>query len=229
MSVLKDLTGQEFCRLTAEWVAGRVGRVIMWLCACSCGRLVVVRGNDLKNGAIRSCGCLKKDLLRSLKTTHGMSESSEYSSYNAARNRCTNVDSEAYSDYGGRGIKFLFDSFEEFYAVLGPKPTLQHSVDRIDVNGHYEKGNVRWATDSQQMKNRRKVLPGQCVRGPMLDLPIEELQTAYFNEGLSLRQISLAHKCSTNAIKDHLNRAGFTLRRHGWNLRTDSNKSEKAA
>src|SRR5207245_5618711 len=71
-----------------------------------------------------------------------------------ARKRCTNTKCIQYPYYGGRGIKFLFDSFEQFYAELGPRPK-GLSLDRINNDGHYESGNVRWATWSEQMKNRR--------------------------------------------------------------------------
>jgi hypothetical protein len=71
-----------------------------------------------------------------------------------ARQRATNPRNERWPDYGGRGIEFRFTSFEHFFSELGPRP-LGKTLDRINVNGHYEPGNVRWATPSEQQFNRR--------------------------------------------------------------------------
>jgi hypothetical protein len=79
---------------------------------------------------------------------------SEYRAYQGAKDRCTNPNSKKWKDYGGRGILFLFDSFEQFLAELGPKP-LGRSLDRINTDGHYTPGNVRWATPYEQTHNRR--------------------------------------------------------------------------
>ena len=70
-------------------------------------------------------------------------------------NRCTNPKNKKWDIYGGRGIKCLFSSYEEFFNELGKRPGKEYSIDRIDNNGNYEHGNVRWATLSQQNKNRR--------------------------------------------------------------------------
>jgi hypothetical protein len=70
-----------------------------------------------------------------------------------AKRRCKN--GKDFANYGGRGIEFRFTGFEQFYAELGPRPSPEHSLDRIDNDGHYEPGNVRWATQSQQQKNKR--------------------------------------------------------------------------
>lgn len=72
------------------------------------------------------------------------------------RARCNNPNHTNYPYYGARGIKVLFSSFEEFYAEVGDPPTCLHTIDRINNDGNYEKGNVRWATRSQQNENRRK-------------------------------------------------------------------------
>ena len=74
-----------------------------------------------------------------------------------AQYRCTSEKSKNWPNYGGRGIKFLFKDYGEFYACVGKRPD-GRSLDRIDVNGHYEPGNVRWATAQEQWANRRCVL-----------------------------------------------------------------------
>ncbi|HKV79758.1 MAG TPA: site-specific integrase [Candidatus Sulfotelmatobacter sp.] len=78
----------------------------------------------------------------------------EGQAYQSARTRCTNPSHISWKHYGGRGIQFLFTSFEQFLAELGPRPE-GHELDRINNDGHYEPGNVRWATGTDQIQNRR--------------------------------------------------------------------------
>ena len=145
-------------RLTVAERAGstRHGKAL-WRCACECGKTTTVRAASLKSGGTQSCGCYNKYILSTFpsRTTHGMCHTSEYSAFHAAKGRCNCPSKANYSYYGGRGIKFLFTSFEQFFAELGPKPSAAHTVDRINNNGHYEPGNVRWATKAQQSANRR--------------------------------------------------------------------------
>jgi hypothetical protein len=79
----------------------------------------------------------------------------EYRAFDGAKERCLNPRNKDFHRYGGRGIKFLFHSFEAFLAAVGPKPSPDHSIDRMNNEGHYAPGNVRWATRSQQASNRR--------------------------------------------------------------------------
>ena len=123
-------------------------------CECICGEFIVVRIDHLKTGAIKSCSCFQRESVKTNSFKHGRINTAEYRSYTHAKTRCTNPRTINYQNYGGRGIKFLFTSFEEFYKELGPRPKWT-TLDRKDNSGNYEKGNVRWATDVQQQNNRR--------------------------------------------------------------------------
>jgi len=146
-----DMTGETYGRLTVLGYAGHnVGGISYWECVCVCGGSKTVQRNALRAGATTSCGCLNTERI----TTHGMAYSAEYKAYIAAQARCNNPNTDRYDRWGGRGIEFRFKSFDEFYAELGDRPSERHSVDRFpDKNGHYEKGNVRWATPRQQTNN----------------------------------------------------------------------------
>ena len=80
----------------------------------------------------------------------------EWTAYENAKQRCTNSKRKGWKNWGGRGIEFRFKSFAEFLAEIGKRPSPKLTVDRIDNDGHYEVGNVQWATREHQIKNRRK-------------------------------------------------------------------------
>jgi hypothetical protein len=93
-----------------------------------------------------------------MRERHGHSKPStpEYDAFHSARQRCNNPNATHYEAYGGRGIKFLFESFPQFLKCVGPRPGPEYSIDRFpDKNGNYEPGNVRWATRKQQQRNMR--------------------------------------------------------------------------
>lgn len=152
----QELIGQQFERLLVIRAAGRnKRRSSLWLCRCDCGVERIVEGSDLKRGRTRSCGCLHRQLVAERATTHGGHKTLEYTSWTQAKSRCTNPNAKHFHHYGGRGIKFLFDDFEEFLAHIGPRPGKEYSLDRIDNSGNYEYGNVRWATQKDQCRNTR--------------------------------------------------------------------------
>lgn len=78
-----------------------------------------------------------------------------YSTWRAMKNRCNNPHADNYSRYGGRGIKIKYTSFQEFLDDVGARPSTIHTIDRVNNNGHYERGNCRWATPKEQQANRR--------------------------------------------------------------------------
>ena len=120
------------------------------LYSCECGGEAEIVGSNVRNGHTRSCGCMGG------RDTHGMSNTREYTTWCMMRKRCTNQNSECYADYGGRGITVCdrWDSFENFYEDMGPRPEGM-TLDRIDNDKGYDKDNCRWATKKEQQNNKR--------------------------------------------------------------------------
>jgi len=88
-----------------------------------------------------------------------MTDSAEYHSWSGMKQRCKDKNKDGYKYYGGRGITVCGrwrDSFVNFLADMGRKPSPKHSIDRIDGDGNYEPGNCRWATPKEQFLNRKK-------------------------------------------------------------------------
>ena len=90
---------------------------------------------------------------------HGLSNSPEYRIWAGMKSRCYNPKHESFRHYGARGIKVCDRWLHDFLAFLqdvGSRPSPNHSLDRIENDGNYEPGNVRWATPAEQLINRRR-------------------------------------------------------------------------
>jgi hypothetical protein len=213
MSKRIDEVGKKYGRLLVIGRAGtsRLGLAI-WRCLCDCGQEKIVQGGNLRSGNTQSCGCLIVELLVARSRTHGHTQkrkrSATFRSWLGMRTRCYNVRHPSYRNYGARSIKVcnrLRKSFENFLADMRSKPSSQHSIDRIDPNGHYSCGkceeclangwpmNCRWATPEEQANNRRN-----------------NILITLGNETKTCSQWSRIYGISRPVVSDRLNKLGWS-------------------
>lgn len=158
MGKFVDITGKKYSRLTViSRTENKVGGVA-WLCKCECGKESVATTKNLNSGHTKSCGCYNNDVKL---TNNGVtiSHKSLYKVWFGVKQRCQNKNIKAYKNYGGRGISICEkwdNSFQSFLEDVGERPSLRHSLDRIDNNGNYEPSNIKWSTKEEQARNTRK-------------------------------------------------------------------------
>ena len=127
----------------------------LWKLRCECGEYTVATASQVRTGKTKSCGHLKSAGNR---RTHGQHNSKLYIAWCNMKARCDNVSHKQYKDYGGRGIRYFgpWKDFEIFAKDVGNPPTKKHTLDRINNNGNYEPGNIRWAERVVQARNTRQ-------------------------------------------------------------------------
>jgi hypothetical protein len=156
-----DITGEKFGRWTViERGKNDKNGKAMWLCQCECGSQPrEVNSSSLRNGVSNSCGCLNLEKISSRFKLHGKSKTRLNNIWFNMKQRCYNSKNPNYADYGGRGIKICDEWLNDFLNFYNWSIENGHSdelsIERINVNGDYDKHNCKWATDLEQANNKR--------------------------------------------------------------------------
>lgn len=151
--------GHTFSRLMVirKSVFKLYGKYLFW-CCCECGEFILRSSKALRRYKNQHCGCGRRRGL-----PNGLPRYRQrllayplYNTWQGMIQRCHNPNESAYADYGGRGIKVCGAWRKDYWAFhnhIGPRPSPEHSIDRINNDGDYEPGNVRWATRAEQLRN----------------------------------------------------------------------------
>ena len=199
-----DHVGERYGRLIV--IAREPGRRVR--CRCDCGAEATFRITHLRSGRTRSCGCLRREAAMQAWTFHGHAQrtesSPEYRTWQRMWERCTNKKAYGYRWYGARGISVCDDwrDFENFLRDMGRRPE-GRSIDRIDCNGNYTPQNCRWATVTEQARNKRNT-----VRMPDVAIIVLERR----QDGVSVNAIANEVGVSTSVVRQMINGTHWSVR-----------------
>jgi hypothetical protein len=191
--------GQQFKSLTAIRFESKTAKYQQrWLFRCVCGEEKIARVDHVRRGLIISCGCFQEQS----RITHGSSDSPEYACWEGLIARCERPTATGYENYGGRGISVFPEwrqSFPAFLAAVGLRPSALHTIDRINNNGNYEPGNVRWATRKQQQRNRRVNKVTEVIAAQIRALRTEGYLQKVIAEQFSIHPAHVSRICTNSA------------------------------
>lgn len=190
-----DLTGKVFTNLTVIRDAPSKNGNSYWVCICRCSpeKERIVQGDNLKNGGTKSCGCYR---LKHGATIRGEKRPRSYVSWADMKARCKYPSNENYERYGGRGITVCerwIDSYENFLEDMG-EPTKGLTLERKNNDGNYSPENCKWATDIEQVRNRRS-----------------NHNLTYNGETKCLVEWSEILNINYNTLKTRINQAGWSV------------------
>ena len=207
MRKIIDLTGQRFGRLTAIKIIGRTNSgLIKWELKCDCGNKTCASTGSLRIGDVNSCGCLHKEIVSKMFTTHNESKTRLYKIWECMKSRCNNINDTGYKWYGGRNIKICSEwqdyiNFRNWALINGYVVGL--TIERIDFNKDYCPENCRWATCKEQCNNTRR-----------------NKYITYNNKTQTLAQWSEELKISYSTLSARINTLKWTIEK-SFNYRKD--------
>jgi hypothetical protein len=170
-------------------------------CLCDCGNKKIRQIAPIRHGTTKSCGCFRSDYRRSQWLKHGHAKTRVYRSWRSMIRRCYFPECDAYKYYGAKGINVCDrwkESFANFLADMGPQPTNESEIDRINTEGNYEPCNCRWATHTENMRHtsNNKLSEGDAITIRFLH-----------DSGITIRWLSIAYNCNyytvSNVVKNN--------------------------